>query len=78
MKLRNGEYIRLTVSPDQHILSHDYSWLSGTDPQTVQVAAGQTVYFVNDMHFMSPVTEFQIADDQAEAPRIVATLHCIN
>jgi hypothetical protein len=46
MKVSNGCYYRLTVSPGDHVISHDHIFLSGQDPQEVQVAAGQTVYFL--------------------------------
>jgi len=46
MKVSNGCYYRLTVSPGDHVISHDHIFLSGQDPQKVQVADGQTVYFL--------------------------------
>ena len=63
---RGMEQNRLTVSPGDHIISHDRMLLIGPDPQKVHVETGQTVYFLWTSHpFMGNI--FEVAEDQAEA-----------
>jgi hypothetical protein len=72
MKVSNGCYYRLTVSPGDHVISHDHIFLSGQDPQKVQVADGQTVYFL----FMGQI--FEVASDQAQAKETASKLKAQN
>jgi hypothetical protein len=72
-KVSNGCYYRLTVSPGDHVISHDHIFLSGQDPQKVQVAAGQTVYFLYTFYpIMGQI--FEVASDQAQAKETASKL----
>jgi hypothetical protein len=65
IKVRNGYYYRLTVTPGQHVIKHRFLFNHG-DPQKVQVEAGQTVYFLYTAH-LAMGNIFEVAEDQAEA-----------
>jgi hypothetical protein len=77
MKVSNGCYYRLTVSPGDHVISHDHIFLSGQDPQKVQVADGQTVYFLYTFYpVMGQI--FEVASDQAQAKETASKLKAQN
>ena len=77
MKVSNGCYYLLTVSPGDHVISHDHIFLSGQDPQKVQVAAGQTVYFLYTFYpIMGQI--FEVASDQAQAKETASKLKAQN
>jgi hypothetical protein len=75
LKIRNGTYYRLAVLPGESIISHDNMPLIEEDPQTVQVDAGQTVYFEYTLIWGFI---FEVADDQESAARTVSTLAPLN
>ena len=63
----NGTYLRLDVAPGDHVvLDHKHMFLLGSDPQTVHVKAGETVYF---QYVGAASLIFEVADDQAQAAR---------
>jgi hypothetical protein len=67
--VRNGTYLGLDVALGDHVLDHKHEFLFGSDPQTVHVKAGETVYF---QYFGAASLVFEVADDQAQAARMVA------
>jgi hypothetical protein len=72
--VRNGTYLRVNVAPGDHVLDHRHMFLFGSDPQTVHVKAGETVYF-QYVGAMSLV--FEVADDQAQAARTVSKMRSV-
>jgi hypothetical protein len=72
--VRNGTYLRVDVAPGDHVLDHNHMFLFGSDPQTVHVKAGNTVYF-QYVEAMSLV--FEVADDQAQAARTVSKMRSV-
>ena len=72
--VRNGTYLRIVVSPGDHVLDHKHMFLWGSDPQTVHVRAKETVYF-QYVEAMSLV--FEVADDQAQAARTVSKMRSV-
>jgi hypothetical protein len=72
--VRNGTYLRLDVASGDHVLDHKHEFLFGSDPQTVHVKAGETVYF-QYVGAMSIV--FEVADDQAQAARTVSKMRSV-
>jgi hypothetical protein len=74
LTVRNGTYLRLDVPPGDHVLDHKHEFLLGSDPQTVHVTAGATVYF-QYVSAMSIV--FEVADDQAQAARTVSKMRSV-
>ena len=69
--IRNGTYLRLDVAPGEHVLDHKHMFLLGSDPQTVHVKAGETVYF---QYVGAASLIFEVADDQAQAARTVSKM----
>jgi hypothetical protein len=72
--VRNGTYLRVDVAPGDHILDHNHMFLFGSDPQTVHVKAGNTVYF---QYVEAASLVFEVADDQAQAARTVSKLRSV-
>lgn len=72
--IRNGTYLRLDVAPGEHVLDHKHMFLLGSDPQTVHVKAGETVYF---QYVGAASLIFEVADDQAQAARTVSKMRTV-
>jgi hypothetical protein len=72
--IRNGTYVRLDVAPGDHVLDHKHMFLLGSDPQTVHVRAGETIYF---QYVEAASLIFEVADNQAQAARTVSTLRTV-
>ena len=72
--VRNGTYLRVDVPPGDHVLDHKHMFLWGSDPQTVRVKAGETIYF-QYVEAMSLV--FEVADNQAQAARTVSKMRSV-
>jgi hypothetical protein len=72
--VRNGTYLRVDVPPGDHVLDHKHMFLWGSDPQTVHVRTGETIYF-QYIEAMSLV--FEVADDQAQAARTVSKMRSV-
>jgi hypothetical protein len=72
--VRNGTYLRVDVAPGDHVLDHNHMFLFGSDPQTVHVKAGETIYF-QYVEAMSLV--FEVADNQAQAARTVSKMRSV-
>jgi hypothetical protein len=72
--IRNGTYLRLDVAPGEHVLDHKHMFLLGSDPQTVHVKAGETVYF---QYVGAASLIFEVADDQAQAARTVSKMRSV-
>jgi hypothetical protein len=78
-KRRNGQltwkmFFWFDVAPGDHVLDHNHMFLFGSDPQTVHVKAGETVYF-QYVEAMSLV--FEVADNQAQAARTVSKMRTV-
>ena len=69
--VRNGNFVRVTWPPGDHIISHDHTFLTPQDPQRVHVEAGKKVYF---QYTTQPMlfAIFEIADDQVQAAETVS------
>ncbi len=72
--VRNGTYLRVDVPPGDHVLDHNHMFLFGSDPQTVHVMAGNTVYF---QYVEAASLVFEVADDQAQAARTVSKMRSV-
>jgi hypothetical protein len=72
--VRNGTYLRVDLPPGDHVLDHKHMFLWGSDPQTVHVRAGETIYF-QYVEAMSLV--FEVADNQAQAARTVSKMRSV-
>ena len=72
--IRNGTYLRLDVAPGDHVLDHKHMFLLGSDPQTVHVKAGETVYF---QYVGAASLVFEVADDQDQAARTVSKMRSV-
>ena len=72
--VRNGTYLRLDVASGDHVIDHNHMAFFGSDPQTVHVKAGETVYF-QYVSAMSIV--FEVAGDQAQAARTVSKMRYV-
>jgi hypothetical protein len=72
--IRNGTYLRLDVAPGDHVLDHKHMLLLSSDPQTVYVKAGETVYF---QYVDAASLIFEVADDQARAARTVSKMRTV-
>jgi hypothetical protein len=72
--VRNGTYLRLDVAPGDHVLDHNHMFLFGSDPQTVRVKAGNTVYF---QYVEAASLVFEVADNQAQAARTVSKMKSV-
>ncbi len=72
--IRNGTYLRLDVAPGDHVLAHKHMFLLGSDPQTVHVKAGETVYF---QYVGAASLIFEVADNQAQAARTVSKMRSV-
>jgi hypothetical protein len=72
--VRNGTYLRVDVTPGDHVLDHNHMFLFGSDPQTVHVKAGNTVYF---QYVEAASLVFEVADDQAQAARTVSKMRSV-
>lgn len=70
VKLKNGYYCKLELPVGDHILKHE--GLIGRDPQRIHIEAGKTLYFYNQMTFVSWI--FEVAEDQGEAQQKVSGL----
>jgi hypothetical protein len=66
LTVRNGTYLRVDVAPGDHVLDHSHMALFGSDPQTVHIKAGETVYF---QYVRAPALVFEVADDQSKPRR---------
>lgn len=69
--VRNGTYRRVDLPPGDHVLDQNHMALFGSDPQTVHLKAGETVYF---QFVHAPSLIFEVADDQAQAARTVSEM----
>ncbi len=72
--VRNGTYLRVDVAPGDHVLDRNHMFLFGSDPQTVQVKTGETVYF---QYVEAASLVFEVADDQAQAARTVCKMRSV-
>ena len=72
--IRNGTYLRLDVAPGDHVLNHRHEFLFGSDPQTVHLRQGETVYF---QYVGAASLVFEVADDQAQAARTVSKMRSV-
>jgi hypothetical protein len=72
--VRNGTYLRVDVAPGDHVLDHKHEFFFGSDPQTVRVKAGETVYF---QYVGAMAIVFEVADDQAQAARTVSKMRSV-
>ncbi len=73
MFVRNGTFNRIDLPAGDYVVSHDHLFMTPEDPQPVHVQAGKTVYFqytnANPFFIL-----FEVADDQEQAARRVATM----
>lgn len=74
LTVRNGTYLRVDVAPGDHVLDHSHMALFGSDPQTVHVKAGETVYF---QYVHAPSLVFEVADDQKQAAKTVSEMRSV-
>jgi len=74
LTVRNGTYLRVDVAPGDHVLDHSHMALFGSDPQTVHVKAGETVYF---QYVRAPALVFEVADDQKQAAKTVSEMRSV-
>ena len=74
LTVRNGTYLRVDVAPGDHVLDHSHMALFGSDPQTVHVKAGETVYF---QYVCAPALVFEVADDQKQAAKTVSEMRSV-
>jgi hypothetical protein len=74
LTVRNGTYLRVDVAPGDHVLDHSHMALFGSDPQTVHVKVGETVYF---QYVCAPALVFEVADDQKQAAKTVSEMRSV-